>query len=77
MKHCIVCGEPTEYPVRSAFSHFHLYAPGNWKYFRGNMRQFGAWEGFWSTVGLICPAFNTLWHWRYRKARLTVGGKEI
>ena len=70
---CIVCDEPTEKPIRSAFSHFYLYAPGNWQYLRGNMKMFGRWSGFWSTMDLICPALNTLRHWKYRKARLTIG----
>lgn len=77
MSKCLVCGEVTNRPLWSIFSHFYLYSPGHWKYFSGNMRTFGAWSGFWSTIGLICPAFNTLRHWRYRKARLTIGGNDI
>lgn len=49
---------------------FRLYESGNWKYFRGNMRTFGRWDGFWMTVCLISPLFNTLRYWKYRNHRL-------
>jgi hypothetical protein len=72
-KHCIVCGRSSDRPIRDALSHFKLYAGGNWRWFRGNMQTFGAWDGFWTSVGLVCPAYTTIRHWKYRKSSLTIG----
>lgn len=69
---CLICGEPSEKPIRSTFSHLWLYVPGQWKYLRGNVRMFGLWDGFWGTVYLVSPLLNTLRHWKYRKHRLSV-----
>lgn len=69
---CLVCGDASPRPILATLWHFRLYAGGNWKWFRGNMATFGAWDGFWGTIGLVCPAFNTLRHWQYRKARLVL-----
>jgi hypothetical protein len=67
---CIVCGEETDRPSASAFSHFYLYTPGQWKWLKGNMRTFGRFSGFMSTLYLAFPALNTLRHWKHRKSRL-------
>lgn len=72
MKKCLWCGVETEYPLSALFSHFHLYSSGQWRYWRGNIKTFGIWDGFWSSVGLTFPIFNTLRHWKYRKAKLVL-----
>jgi hypothetical protein len=72
MKHCVICGDETNQPVAAAFEHFHLYRSGQWRYLRGNIRQFGGWDGFWGTVGLVCPAFNTIRFWKLRRAKLVI-----
>jgi hypothetical protein len=78
MQHkCVICGEPTDKPVQSAFSHFWLYAPGALQYLRGNIRAFGFWSGAGATLALACPLYNTVRHWKHRKARLEIGGKHV
>lgn len=72
MKHCIVCGEKTDQPIAAAFTHFYLYAPRQWMYLRGNCKTFGLLSGIHSTLCLICPAYNTLRHWKHRKSRLVL-----
>lgn len=74
MAKCIVCGNTTTRPVAAAFEHFRLYQSGQWKYLRGNVRQFGRWAGVMGTLGLCFPVFNTLRHWRLRRARLVIPG---
>lgn len=68
---CVICGDQTDRPIRAALSHFRLYESGNWKWLRGNVEVFGWRQGFVATLGLVCPAFNTLRNWRHRKSRLT------
>ena len=70
MNACPICGERSTRPVLATLHHLRLYESGNWRFFRGNMAAFGRWRGFWSTVCLISPLFNTLRHWKYRKCRL-------
>lgn len=78
MQHkCVICGEPTGKPVQSAFSHFWIYMPGARRYLRGNVRAFGFWSGLHSTLSLACPLYNTVRHWKYRKAKLEIGGKHV
>lgn len=78
MKRCLICGDETKRPIAATLEHLRLYESGNWGWFKGNMRAFGAWSGFWSSVGLVCPLFNTLRHWKYRKVTLAVpGGKPL
>jgi hypothetical protein len=67
---CLWCGEETTHPVRDLFAHFWIYQPAQWQYLKGNMATFGRWSGFWSTVELAFPMFNSLRHWRHRKTRL-------
>jgi hypothetical protein len=74
MKKCIVCGEETDKPIEDALWHFRFYDPGMWQYMKGNMKCFGYWQGFLSTLGLAFPWFNTLRFWRYRKCRLVIEG---
>lgn len=75
---CIVCGDRTHRPIAAALNHFRLYEGGNWRWFKGNMATFGKWDGFWSTIGLICPLFTTIRHWKYRKAQLVLAdGKPL
>lgn len=75
---CLWCGDRTHRPVAAFLEHFRLYESGNWKWFRGNMRTFGWWDGFWATIGLICPLYTTLRHWRRRKATLVLAdGKPL
>lgn len=72
MKHCLVCGDKTAKPILATLYHFRLYESGNWKWFKGNMATFGKWDGFWSALCLVCPLFNTLRNWKYRKATLVL-----
>lgn len=74
MSKCIVCGDNTQRPIAAALEHFRLYERGNWKYLRGNMGQFGRWSGFMGTLCLCFPIFNTLRHWKLRKAALVIPG---
>lgn len=76
MKHCLICGDNTNRPIVATLWHLRLYEGGNWKWFKGNMATFGKWAGFWGTVGLICPLFTTLRHWKYRKCRLELATGE-
>lgn len=76
MKTCLICGESTMKPAHAAFSHFWLWNPGQLQFLRGNISMFGFWSGLDSTLGLICPAYNTLRHWKHRKARLSIGGEK-
>jgi hypothetical protein len=77
MRKCIVCGEETARPFASAFSHFYLHVPGQWKHLGPNIKAFGWWSGITSTLALVCPAYNTLRNWRYRKDRLVLRGKNL
>ena len=67
---CLWCGGETKHPVCHLFAHFWIYRAGQWQYLKGNCRTFGKWGGFWGTIGLAFPIYNTLRHWRFRKARL-------
>jgi len=71
MKHCIVCGRPTDKPITAAYEHFKPYEPGMWQYLRGNVSTFGPWRGLMGTLGLAFPWINTIRNWRYRHHRLT------
>ena len=72
MKECIVCGEKTDQPIAAAFEHFYLYVPGNWRYWRGNIKTFGFWSGLSGSLGITFPIYNTLRHWKHRKSRLVL-----
>lgn len=72
LKTCIVCGEKTEKPFQAAFEHFWLWQPGMLQYLRGNICTFGFWSGLSATIGLMCPLYNTLKNWKYRKARMVI-----
>ncbi|MDE2104486.1 MAG: hypothetical protein KGL39_45040 [Patescibacteria group bacterium] len=67
---CIICGEklkPGSNRLMSAFWHFR---PLEWKqrpWFRGTLKRFG----ISAAIGLMSPLYNTLRHWKYRKAKLT------
>lgn len=73
---CIICGEPTDRPFQAAFAHFWLWHPGMTQYLRWNIKTFGFWSGLSGTLGLMCPAYNTLRNWKYRKHRLVIPGAE-
>jgi hypothetical protein len=72
MAKCIICGDNTTRPIAAAFEHFHLYSPGKWQYWRGNIRMFGFWSGLGSNIGLTFPIYNTLRHWKYRRVSIGV-----
>lgn len=72
---CCVCGEPTNKPISAAFEHFWFYHPGQWQYWKGNMRTFGFWGGLLGSLCLSFPFINTLANWKYRKHRLVIPGK--
>ena len=69
---CLICGETTTKPIATAFEHFFLYASGNWKYWRGNIKTFGFWPGLHGSICLTFPIYNTLRHWKHRKSRLVI-----
>jgi len=58
--------------VRDALSHFRLYEPGMWQFWRGNVRLLGVVQGLLSILSLAFPWFDTLRHWKYRKYRLEI-----
>lgn len=72
MKRCAVCGEETRHPLWATLEHFYLWQGGMSQYLRGNIRAFGLRPGLSATIGLMCPLYNTLTTWRYRKARLVL-----
>jgi hypothetical protein len=80
LKTCPICGSQAKCTFKEHWYHHvwraHLapYEPGNFRWFKGNMATFGRWRGFWSTIGLISPLFNTLRHWKYRKHQLVCAG---
>lgn len=74
---CIICGETTNTPWRSAFSHFWFYMPGQLQWWRGNIKAFGFWSGLHASICLSFPFYNTLRHWRHRKSRLDIGGQNV
>jgi len=67
MKHCAICGDRTEKPLLAALYHFRLVEFGQWKFWRGNFKTFGFWNGLRSNLTLSFPILNTLIHWKYRK----------
>jgi hypothetical protein len=71
---CIVCGWPTDQPIREAFSHFHLWQSGMLQFLKGNIQAFGFWDGVSATVGLCCPIYDTLKNWKHRKKHLVIHG---
>ena len=72
MKHCIICGEKTEKPFLAAFTHFYLWQPGMLQYLKGNIQAFGFFDGLNATIGLMCPFYDTLKNWKYRKHQLII-----
>lgn len=73
MKHqCLICGQKTNNPILAALSHFYLYESGMTKYLKGNIKMFGFWRGLNATLSLICPAYNTIKNWKYRKSSLNI-----
>jgi hypothetical protein len=70
MSKCVICDHETDRPVREFFWHFRLVEWDQWRFWRGNIKMFGFWSGLKSSITLSFPIINTLWHWKYRKARL-------
>jgi len=73
---CLICGDRTHQPIRAVLHHFRLVEWDQWQYWRGNIRTFGFWNGLRSSVTLSFPILNTLIHWRYRKATLSLANGE-
>ncbi len=74
MDKCPVCGNKTASPWLAAFEHFRLIEFGQWQYWRGNIRQFGFWDGLSASINLSFPILNTLRNWKYRRATLVIPG---
>lgn len=72
MHKCVICGQATDRPIRELLWHFRLVEWGQWRFWRGNIATFGFWSGLKSSITLSFPIINTLWHWKYRKARLVL-----
>lgn len=70
MRKCLICDQETDRPIREFLWHFRLVEWDQWQYWRGNIQMFGFWSGLKSSITLSFPIINTLWHWKYRKARL-------
>ena len=70
MKRCIICDQPSDTPIRDALRHFRLVEWDQWRFWRGNIKTFGLWSGLKGSFTLSFPIINTLWNWKYRKARL-------
>lgn len=70
MKTCIICGEPTNSPLREFLWHFRLVEWGQWRFWRGNIQAFGWFGGMRGNLTLSFPFLNTLINWKYRNARL-------
>ena len=69
-KTCIICGEklkPNSNRLTAALWHFRPLELKQWPWFRGTVKHCG----ISSAISLMSPLYNTLRHWKYRKAKLT------
>ena len=77
IKTCPICGDKTRKPIQAAFEHFWFWQPGSLQYLKGNIKTFGFWSGLHAWICLAFPFYSTLRHWKYRKCRLTIGGRDV
>lgn len=70
MHKCLICDQETDRPIREFLWHFRLVDWDQWRFWRGNITAFGLWSGMKGNITLSFPIINTLWNWKYRKARL-------
>lgn len=72
LKSCPWCDAPTTSVANCLADHFAFYEPGQFQYWRGNMKVFGFWSGLGASICLSFPFINALYHWRHRKTRLVL-----
>jgi hypothetical protein len=69
-QNCIICNEQLKQNSNllwAALWHFRLIEFKQWPWFKGTYKHFG----LSSAISLICPLYNTLRHWKYRRFKLT------